>query len=554
MFKKKWIFLIIFFSLIFCCFAQNYDIGQLADYSDYEEDRATDYSDIDYRASNTPDYAEKTLKDLSLYLIRNASSEREKARVIFKWITENVSYDYDKLSSNEWRRKGNLTAVEVLEERKAVCGGYANLYKSLADLAGLNCVRLTGKARGFIFSKDTDTLGHAWNSVKIDGKWRLLDSTWGAGHKDVTTGYFKKKFQPYYFLTPASRMIYTHLPKDDNWQLLNEKVSKEEFYNKASLKSGFFEFGFNPDTISHKDAEIEVDDKVKLEFYGDSDVFMMAHIKKDGVQIPARTSIEGVKGNYTVTAFFPDEGDYNLHIFARRGSRTGSYSQFIHYKVHADSGVDIEEVQSVSPVKPTDAFFNHGFTLDSLSHRNYRNEVDEQFVFTLDGRDDLMLLVKLSQNGSEIEEHTMIESDNGSYEITVDFPSSGIYQLDIYGKNKSSNGQYPHYFKYLVDASDFYREGRSGFPVFYTTYFSNNCRLLEPKKKYLIEGENYDFEIYVPEAEKVAVVIGKKWNQLDSDGSDTFTGSVEINDSKICIYAKFSSGSNYSGLVKFELE
>lgn len=526
----------------------------LADDSDYQIDSQTDYSDIDYRASNTPDYAGKNLESLSSYLIEKCSSEREKARSIFRWIAENISYDSDRIRNEQWKSGRNLTAEEVLIKRKAICGGYANLYHSLALLAGLECMKISGKAKGFLFSKGSDTLSHAWNAVKIDGKWRLLDSTWGAGYIEVKSGGFKKEFQPYYFLTPSEKLIYSHLPEDPHWQLLENKVSDTQFYKSASLLSGFFCFGFDPASMSHKDFEIDVGNRVKLEFQGERDVFLMATIKKDDRIFPATSSIEGENGNYSVTVFFPSSGDYDLHLFARRGSRQGEYAQFINYKVHAGSGIQVEKAQGEILVQPSDAFFNHGFTLDSLSHKTYRHRAEGKFSFELSGRPGMALLARLSKNGTDIPDHTMIQEEDGGYTVTVVFPSSGEYELTVFGKTRRDEGLYPHYFKYLIDANVYGYSGKSGFPVFYQSYLERKCHLRSPLTKYLESGQTHSFDLSVPGALKVAVVVNDKWNQLRNEGQDNFAGDLLIQGTKVTVYALFQSGDNYHGLVSFESE
>lgn len=53
--------------------------------------------------------------------------------------------------------------------KKAVCGGYSKGFQYLAMRAGIKTIWLTGHAGG----------PHAWNKVEVDGKWYVVDSTWG---------------------------------------------------------------------------------------------------------------------------------------------------------------------------------------------------------------------------------------------------------------------------------------------------------------------------------------------------------------------------------------
>lgn len=53
--------------------------------------------------------------------------------------------------------------------------GYAEIFKLCADKAGFDSVTVSGKVpprAGYINN------GHAWNLVNIDGKWKVVDTTW----------------------------------------------------------------------------------------------------------------------------------------------------------------------------------------------------------------------------------------------------------------------------------------------------------------------------------------------------------------------------------------
>lgn len=63
----------------------------------------------------------------------------------------------------------SFTAYGALLKGKCVCAGYAAAFKLLADSAGLESIVVTGMLEG--------TMSHAWNKVKLDGTWEVVDST-----------------------------------------------------------------------------------------------------------------------------------------------------------------------------------------------------------------------------------------------------------------------------------------------------------------------------------------------------------------------------------------
>ena len=73
-----------------------------------------------------------------------------------------------------------------------------------------------GIAKGYshdpeaIYSADSG-VNHAWNLVLLEGEWRPLDCTWGAGylHED---GSFRRELNDHWFLTDPEEFLPTHFP------------------------------------------------------------------------------------------------------------------------------------------------------------------------------------------------------------------------------------------------------------------------------------------------------------------------------------------------------
>ncbi|MCL0066040.1 hypothetical protein M1N79_04100, partial [Dehalococcoidia bacterium] len=191
------------------------------------------FEEIDQHALTTPESAANSVESLAAWLVEPAKNDLEKVRAIFRWITDNIYYDmvsYFNIVEGTGP-VGDQSPEAVLNSRKAVCEGYSRLFKALAHLAGLEVVQVTGWTRGFGYRVGDPIEGptdHAWNVVKIDDGWYLLDSTWGAGGIDEE-GQFVREFKEFYFLTPPDQFIYSHFPINPDWQLLEVPIAKEEF-------------------------------------------------------------------------------------------------------------------------------------------------------------------------------------------------------------------------------------------------------------------------------------------------------------------------------------
>ncbi len=182
-----------------------------------------------------------TPAELSSLLTAGKTTELEKVSAIFHWITGNIDYRSSfpvrKGSRKEASVEDDTSTVLkplnervseiVLRNRMAVCDGYARLFKTLCDYAGIRAVIVTGFVRNQGRGGPRFQSNHSWNAVMIDGQWKLLDATWATGY--VAQGQFVRHFDPDYFLTDPRDMIYTHYPENPRWTLLQDHRAPSEF-------------------------------------------------------------------------------------------------------------------------------------------------------------------------------------------------------------------------------------------------------------------------------------------------------------------------------------
>ncbi len=191
---------------------------------------AQNYKTIDKRAIETPEAETTSVASLAAYLTAFARNDHEKARAFYVWITHHVSYS-DTTVSNGWlgtpENARQQQPENVLRNRRAVCEGFANLFKALCVAGGLQAEVVTGIVKdehGMVAD-----VGHAWNAIQLNGDWYLTDPTWGAGYADYWSEYFVQEFDEAYFLIGAIQMIQSHLPDDPIWQLLPNPLTEAEF-------------------------------------------------------------------------------------------------------------------------------------------------------------------------------------------------------------------------------------------------------------------------------------------------------------------------------------
>lgn len=196
---------------------------------------------IDAHALAAPADVEISPQRLVRYLVHAARTDAEKARAIFRWIADRIDYDLNAYFSGALEK---TDSSDVLTRRSAVCDGYATLFEQLARQAGLEVVSIAGYAKAYAYfaGKAIDKPNHAWNAVRIEGQWRLIDATWGAGY--VRDGHYVKALTEAFFLAPPEQMMFSHFPQDERWQLQSiGNLSKREFEALPTLEPAFFHTG-----------------------------------------------------------------------------------------------------------------------------------------------------------------------------------------------------------------------------------------------------------------------------------------------------------------------
>ncbi len=102
-----------------------------------------------------------------LSLVNSEASDFEKELFLHDAIAESVTYD------KGWENAHN--AYGALVEGHAVCDGYAEAFQCLLQRVGIQSFIVTGNS----FNPSTSSYeGHAWNYVRLGGKYYHVDLTW----------------------------------------------------------------------------------------------------------------------------------------------------------------------------------------------------------------------------------------------------------------------------------------------------------------------------------------------------------------------------------------
>ena len=188
------------------------------------------FKKIDKHALKTPKSIGNDLPQLVDYLSSKSTTDFEKVRSFYIWMVNNIDYDYTAYKSGT--KRINHSNKDVLNRKRAVCQGYSNLIQEMCRRTKIPCQVVIGYPKTpRDATPDLSTANHTWNAVLINGKWYLLDATWGAGNG-------KEQLEEY-FLSPPEIFIIDHLPNDPMWQLLDCPIQVEQFKKKEENLSKY---------------------------------------------------------------------------------------------------------------------------------------------------------------------------------------------------------------------------------------------------------------------------------------------------------------------------
>ncbi|HBE19286.1 MAG TPA: hypothetical protein DEG17_20795 [Cyanobacteria bacterium UBA11149] len=188
---------------------------------------------------------EKSIKSVAEYIDKKEPNPYLKIKALHDYVISRVTYDLDVLKTG---RRPRQDAQTVFLTHKGVCEGYANLFKALGQAIGIDVVYILGKIRQDLAPVDVipenirllksnyDWTNHAWNAVKVEGNWQLVDTTWD----DTNSGNSAESYHGNYLMLPPKAMIMSHLPQQEDWQLLHKVETDTSFEKQPILAPQFF--------------------------------------------------------------------------------------------------------------------------------------------------------------------------------------------------------------------------------------------------------------------------------------------------------------------------
>lgn len=188
----------------------------------------------------------KDIGALAHYLTDSLATDVEKAWAIYRWMTVNLAL-YDDQKEQEER---DLSFI--LKKKVGSSVEFAQLFEAMSDTAGLTVTMIFGYSKGVVNYEFGDrflTITSAWNAIKLDSSWYIIDVARSTGYLRRKTlkklqYEFKKEFDKSYFMADPTTYSMLNIPAIPRWQFLKCPVSMELF-NGNPIKLAKFHINHN---------------------------------------------------------------------------------------------------------------------------------------------------------------------------------------------------------------------------------------------------------------------------------------------------------------------
>lgn len=290
------------------------------------------------------------------HLCRPHRSEVQRLRAIYTWVAEKISWDRPIGSIYDSPIMGSDSSVDcrqVIQNRRGTSEEVAVLVMQMCHSIGIGSEVVRGYLKAPGETAESDTVprpNHYWNTVIVDGEWRIIDASLASPthpRRQLYSAAPNNCAEFFYFLTKPSQACYTHVPYSHQQQHLVPPVSPTILMALPCACPSYFTKSLelvNFDTSLLRIDGLEI---VQIDFTIPIDVECVAEVEAKGFAVDADGDIfesgevvkktalaqvtwEGNHGKtYRIKAVLPgDEGQGILKVYA------GPRGLMVSYTIH----------------------------------------------------------------------------------------------------------------------------------------------------------------------------------------------------------------------------
>jgi len=376
--------------------------------------------------------------------------------------------------------------------------------------AGIETAQVEGYVKHSEYQPGDDAGGAkfegSWTAILISGTWHLTDVNWcsknvsgvdpgewilldynGKGPKDVKKQerQINYEYDESYFLTNPEQFVYSHFPRELEWQLLAKPVTLEEFTQMAKLDSHFFEYQLS--LKSHRrcvETAPEGFIKIDLGIPRDARYEFMYRLwistkgnkhasKYKDKELRQFVFMEVHDGTLSCTIEFPVSGKFKLELFCDDKAASDTYFPVCTYVIIAE--------QAKKDARPSPANsrpqWGPGHDLSAvgltpITHgRGMIHLENGEMEMRFSAEKSVSVLPKVHSNtrtADSLKGFVIHWAEDKKICLNMKFPEAGVYSLNLYAKEKEDKESdlLPNVCSYLIstdrpaaDASPFFMTG-----------------------------------------------------------------------------------------------
>ncbi len=463
---------------------------------------------------------ENHLESLVKSLTSNINNTQTKVKIIHDWICDNISYDTELYYHADEKTYEQATQKydECLKKRKALCSGYANIMTVMCRLAGIEAKGVSGWSKGFAYPGYlTEQTNHAWNIVKIGGKWQQIDVTWDAGYVDYKT--FIKRYTTEWLYRTPEEFIYSHFPENEEYQFLRIPITKEEFQLEPYVPGKFFDYGFRFSKIKPQYTN-EISQTTTFDFSLIKQGIIVSASLYDKTSGYNKTStwINRLGNQLKVLVDIPEPKKYKAMIMAFNQNET-KLPEFFELDEFENSIMPKTNVllQQKKITQKEYEYFSNAFYKVIENERYYSH--DTQFA--------------TARTAATIKILKLLDEGLNEYENVLYFELTPSQAYGGYGKNLQK------------------------FPLPYLSFNNaKNTNLLSPLDGELKKGETVHFSVNTKDFSELVLYVDKKIIPLKKNQMGLFELEYTIpsNLDTLVVYGTKPNSKNYEGLWEYKLK
>lgn len=196
----------------------------------------------------------RTSYELFQKIDKDFTTKISKVKAVYAWITlhikyqvsdskfihepEQILYFNEEDLARKLKAKNDRLVEKAISEKSGVCEHMALVFNKLCDYLGVENELIKGYVRN-----TPEEIGvrpkfknHIWNAVKLDGRWMLIDATYGI---DYDRNLDRPECDFSYFDIPKNQMRLTHYPSKKKWIDFLEQQSINKFSALPMFWEGF---------------------------------------------------------------------------------------------------------------------------------------------------------------------------------------------------------------------------------------------------------------------------------------------------------------------------